>query len=443
VATFLAPEWSEVLDRFLGVGWMHRLGQPGIWEKIRDIPDHIYWSVRQDIKARMLHMLRHRIARQHLRNHGSESHLERMLRFCDPAKPNVLTIGFGRRFATYKRATLLLSQPERLAALLLSPDRPVQFVFAGKAHPADDLGKAMIQAIELFTHNVGVRHRFVFIDDYDIAVARFLYQGSDVWLNNPRRPLEACGTSGMKAALNGGLNCSILDGWWDECFDGSNGWAITSVEDEPDLARRDAIEAESLFDLLEHQIVPMFYERLEGPVPRRWTARVRHDLASLGPRVTAARMVQDYVTELYEPAAAQSDAALADGGAQAKALAAWKRRVLADWGGVQVRSVSAVTGTAELGTDRVVEAVVSLGRLQPDDVAVQLVHGPVGPADELIDPQFVTMAVSETEPDGSLRFQGSFGCEVAGRHGFTVRVVPSNPALATPVELGVIAWARS
>ena len=181
--------------------------------------------------------------------------------------PRALTIGFARRFATYKRATLLLSQPERLKALLLSGDRPVQMVFAGKSHPADDSGKELIRQVSAFAADPAVRHRFVFVDDYDIAVARSLLQGADVWLNNPRRPQEACGTSGMKSALNGGLNLSILDGWWDECFDGENGWAISSAEHVDDLERRDEVEAGSLFELLERQVVPLFYERWQGPVP--------------------------------------------------------------------------------------------------------------------------------------------------------------------------------
>src|SRR5439155_996863 len=182
--------------------------------------------------------------------------------------PHILTIGFARRFAAYKRANLLLSQPERLHALLLSSDRPVQLVFAGKAHPKDDAGKEIIRQVVQFSRDPAIRHRFAFIEDYDIAVARAMYQGCDVWLNNPRRPQEACGTSGEKAALNGVLNLSILDGWWDEMYDGENGWAISSAETADDLGRRDAVEAASLFDILEHQVIPLFYERVEGPVPR-------------------------------------------------------------------------------------------------------------------------------------------------------------------------------
>jgi starch phosphorylase len=354
--------------------------------------------------------------------------------------PNALTIGFARRFATYKRATLLLGQPDRLRALLLAPDRPVQFVFAGKAHPADDLGKGLIQEIQRFANDLGVRHRFVFLEDYDISVARAFYHGCDVWLNTPRRPQEACGTSGMKAALNGALNCSILDGWWDECFDGANGWAISSLESEPDLARRDAHEAASLFDLLEQQIVPLFYTR-EAGVPRRWIGRVKHNFATLGPFVTASRMVREYVERLYEPAADAADRALADGFARARELAEWKARVEAAWSAVAVTGVHADSGTAELGAKRAVQASVRLGSLTPDDVDVQLVHGPVGAAEEITTPATVNLVCGAQEGDGSYRYEGSFDCGSSGRYGFTVRVLPSHPQLNTPVELGRIAWA--
>ena len=216
--------------------------------------------------------------------------------------PDALTIGFARRFAAYKRATLLLSQPERLEALLLSSERPVQLVFAGKAHPADQQGKELIQRVVQFARRPELRQRMAFVEDYDIDVGRAFYAGSDVWLNTPRRPHEACGTSGMKAVLNGGIHCSVLDGWWDEMYDGSNGWAIRSFEGEHDEGHRDHLEADALFALLEGEIVPMFYERDDAGLPLAWLEKIRTSLRSLGPRVTAERMLQEYVDRLYEPA---------------------------------------------------------------------------------------------------------------------------------------------
>jgi starch phosphorylase len=277
----------------------------------------------------------------------------------------------------------------------------------------------------------------VFVDDYDIAVARALYQGCDVWLNNPRRPQEACGTSGMKAALNGALNLSVLDGWWDEWFDGENGWAIPSAEGHQELDRRDDIEASALFDLLERQVVPLFYERDETGVPRRWIRRVQHALISLGPKVSASRMVRDYVEQLYEPTAAGTDELAAGGHARAKALAAWKARVAAGWKGVSVVSVEGDEDVAELGAARTVRALVSLGVLQPDDVEVQLLHGPVGASDELQGAAVATMRFTAVgDAPATYGFEGSFVCERAGRYGFAVRVVPGNPDLVTFAELG-------
>jgi glycogen phosphorylase len=217
--------------------------------------------------------------------------------------PDVLTIGFARRFAAYKRATLLLSQPERLETLLLSDQRPVQLVFAGKAHPADQQGKELIQRVVQFARRPELRHRMAFVEDYDIAVGPCFYAGSDVWLNTPRRPHEACGTSGMKAVLNGGIHCSVLDGWWDEMYDGSNGWAIPSFEQEADEGHRDHLETDALFALLEGEIVPMFYATDDAGLPLAWLDKIRASLRSLGPRVTAERMLREYVERLYEPVA--------------------------------------------------------------------------------------------------------------------------------------------
>ncbi len=351
--------------------------------------------------------------------------------------PKALTIGFARRFATYKRATLLLSQPDRLRKLLLDPDRPVQFVFAGKAHPADQPGKDMIRDIELFARQLDVGHRFVFVPDYDMGVARTMYHGCDVWLNNPRRPLEACGTSGMKAALNGALNCSILDGWWDECFDGENGWAINSADDDPDTGRRDQREATSLFGLLEREIMPLFYDRGPDGLPHGWIRKMAHNWQSLGPFVTAARMVRDYTTDLYEPAAAGSRLAAADGGAPAKQLAAWKHHVRTSWPIVKVLGVESDTEPANEGDTRTVRAKVDTDGLDVTDVAVQVLHGAVDSAGEFVgSPAAVTLAFV-----GDATFEGTYTVGEAGPYGLTVRAVPAHPHLISPVELGLVAWA--
>ena len=351
--------------------------------------------------------------------------------------PDTLTIGFARRFATYKRATLLLSQPERLMAMLNDADRPVQFVFAGKAHPADTPGKELIQKIEQFARKAGVRHRFVFLADYDMAIAREMYHGCDVWLNTPRRPLEACGTSGMKAALNGALNCSILDGWWDECYAPGIGWAIESAEDDPDLERRDLRECASLYAVLEEQVIPTFYEHTSGGLPKAWTEMVQEAWATLGPQVTAARMVRDYTTELYEPAAASSRAMTAEHGAPSVELATWRRRVQAAWPSVAITSLDVDTSAADTGVSRPVTVTVAMDGLDPNDLRVDVLHGTVGPDGEFRpEPATVTLT-----PTGDGAYTGELVLTAPGTYGVAARVIPVHPALASPYELGLAAWA--
>ena len=360
----------------------------------------------------------------------------------DAFDPDALTICFARRFATYKRANLLLSQPERLKALLTDDDRPLQFIFAGKAHPADDAGKELIRQIVTFAQKAGIRHRFAFIDDYDMHVARMLYRGADVWLNTPRRPLEACGTSGEKAALNGALNCSILDGWWDEMFTGDNGWAVTSAEKVEDLDKRDRIEADSLFGLLEQQIVPLFYDRSGDGLPHGWIDRVRAGWRSLGPQVNAARMVRDYVTELYEPLASRTEQLNADAHQRARELVQWRSRIEAGWPAVAVVAVSgADSDVTALGATRSVQAEVALGSLSPQDVSVQLMHGVVGEGDQLVDPAIEVLSETGTSSAGTVSYTGNLQIRRAGRYGYTIRVVPNHADLVNAVDLGRVVWA--
>ena len=435
--TWTSPEIADCLRRYVRPEWSE--ADADAWARIVEAPDDELWRAREQGREHLVMFVRRRLRESALARGASVSSVSWV---DDALDPRILTIGFARRFATYKRANLMLSQPERLRALLLSEERPVQFVFAGKAHPADEAGKEMIRQIVAASAELELRHRFVFVDDYDIAVARAFYHGSDVWLNNPRRPQEACGTSGMKAALNGGLNLSILDGWWDEMFDGENGWAISSAEMVDDVERRDEIEASSLFDILEHQVVPLFYDRHgDDMAPKRWVGKVKHSLATLGPRVSAARMVRDYVEELYEPTAARATKLVGNGAADAKALAAWKQRVSAAWHAVHIEWIEADDAVAELGASRAAEAAVALGDLSPDDVDVQLLHGPVGQNDELTESTAVSMEHVGAVDDHHARYRGTFAAARAGRYGFTVRVVPHHTDLVGPSELGLASWA--
>ncbi len=354
----------------------------------------------------------------------------------------MLTIGFARRVPSYKRLTLMLREPDRLKALLLHPERPVQLVIAGKSHPADDGGKKLIQEIVRFADDPEVRHRIVFLPNYDIAMAQPLYPGCDVWLNNPLRPYEACGTSGMKAALNGGLNLSILDGWWDEWFDGENGWAIPSADGLDDPDKRDDLEAAALYDLIENDVAPRFYDVDADGVPTRWVEMLRHTLKSLGPKVLATRMVRDYTRQLYAPAATVSRALNSDY-AGARELAAWKSRVRAGWGEVRVEHVeSAGVGDAPEVDDVLhVRAFVALGALSPDDVAVEVVHGRTDADDVIVTSHVDVLTLTETYEGGRHRFDGDVTLAQSGPFGYTVRVIPRNELLTSPAELGVVAMA--
>lgn len=434
--TWVSAEMRELLNRHVMPGWSEADEQR--WARLDDVSDEELWRTLQHGRERLIGMVRRRLKGSALAKGVPEPDAA----WCDEAfSADHLTIGFARRFASYKRATLLMSQPDRLNALLLDEERPIQLVFSGKAHPADDTGKEMIRQIVQFARRPEVRHRIAFVEDYDINVARSLYQGADVWLNNPRRPLEACGTSGEKAALNGALNCSISDGWWDEWATGDNGWIIPSAERELDLARRDQLEADALFDLLEGQVVPLFYDRPDGRHPTRWLAMVRSSLRSLGPRVPAARMVRQYVDELYEPAAARSAALRADDFSRARALAGWKQRIRYAWPSVSVVDVASNGQVEDLGAEREVSVLVALGDLGPADVTVECVHGTVGPADELVNTSAVALSLVGPEGGpGQHRYKGSFACDQAGRQGFTVRVVPAHPDLSSYAEVGVT-WA--
>jgi starch phosphorylase len=434
--TWVSSQMDDLYSKYVSPAWDD--AGPEEWAGISDARDDELWRVREQGREALVDFVRDRL-RTSLHDRGvsvtDAAWVDEVL------DPRYLIVGFSRRFATYKRATLLLSQPERLRTLLLDEQRPLQLVFAGKAHPADDLGKEMIAQIVRFSRDPAVRHRIAFVENYDISVARMLYQGSDVWLNTPRRPMEASGTSGEKAALNGALNLSILDGWWDEMFDGQNGWAITSAETINDLTHRDEVEANSLFEILERQIIPLYYDRSGGRYPRGWVARIKASMRSLGPKVMASRMVKDYVRELYEPTAVQAETLAGGHYSQAKELAEWKRRVTASWPAVKVLDVESdeVTGMVDLGGDRAVKVSVELGSLTPDDVAVELLHGPVVGGDELRDTEVVRLQLEGGS--GPYHYAGTFTCDQAGRHGYTVRIVPSHAGLVNPVELGCIAWA--
>jgi starch phosphorylase len=411
------------------------------FDVVNRMSDEVVWEARRKMRSELVEEVRRRLRVSWLQRGASSAELGWVNNVFDA---DTLTIGFARRVPSYKRLTLMLRDPERLTRLLLDPERPVQMVIAGKAHPADDGGKQLVQQIVQFADKADVRHRIVFLPDYDIGMARFLYAGCDVWLNNPLRPLEACGTSGMKSALNGGLNLSIRDGWWDEMFDGHNGWAIPTADGVIDPDRRDDLESAALYQLIDESVAARFYEagRLGGPPPR-WLAMVKHTLTSLGPQVLATRMLRDYVNLLYTPAAQASRAVTGTDWKGAKELADWTARVRRAWPGIRVVSVdsSGLGDTPQVGTELNVTVVAELGDLAPVDVAVQVGYGPVDQSDKLVDPQRLTLSLEGDGEGGAHRFAGTIPLERAGAFGYSVRILPYHPMLASGADLGLVVTA--
>ncbi len=440
--TWAAPQWLELGRELIGAD---SPSEPAVWQRLQEVdPGHLWW-IRAQLRQALVEDVRARLRRSWLERGASDAELGWIATAFDP---DILTIGFARRVPTYKRLTLMLRDPDRLEKLLLDEKRPIQLIVAGKAHPADDGGKALIQQVVRFADRPDVRHRIAFLPDYDMSMARQLYWGCDVWLNNPLRPLEACGTSGMKSALNGGLNLSIRDGWWDEWYDGENGWEIPTADGLADEGRRDDLEAAALYDLLEQSVAPKFYDRDERGVPTRWMEMVRHTLQVLGPKVLASRMVHDY-TEKYYAAAAQSLRKTVEPGADgepfgaARELAAYRKRAQESWPKIQITDVDStgLPDTPLLGSELTLSATVQLAGLRPDEVSVQALLGRVDASDALLDPIMVPMAHTGTADGGNEIFSTTTPLPVAGPVGYTVRVLPHHPLLAADNELGLVTLA--
>ncbi|MFG2345567.1 glycosyltransferase family 1 protein [Streptomyces phaeochromogenes] len=438
--TWVAPEVFRLGARQIGAQRTEdamTVGGSERWDAVAEIPDQDIFDLRRVLREQLVTEVRERMRASWRQRGAGTAELGWIDGVLDP---DVLTIGFARRVPSYKRLTLMLRDRDRLMDLLLHPERPIQIVVAGKAHPADDGGKRLVQELVRFADDPRVRHRIVFLPDYGMAMAQKLYPGCDIWLNNPLRPLEACGTSGMKAALNGCLNLSVLDGWWDEWFQPDFGWAIptadgTAVDDD----RRDELEASALYELLEQRVAPRFYERGQAGLPDRWIEMVRQTLTHLGPKVLAGRMVREYVERLYTPAA---HAHRAMSPSSARELAEWKSRVRAAWPHVTVDHVetSAGTPTAELGTTLSLRVRVALGDLAPDDVEVQAVSGRVDSDDGITDGTTAPLKpAGGPDLEGRWLYEGPLSLDRTGPFGYTVRILPTHRLLASSAELGLVA----
>jgi starch phosphorylase len=437
IGTWVGPEMAELYARHLGPGWLEIEGDPAAWEGVDAIPDEELWDARERSRARLIKQMRgHLIAMAEQKGRRARpGQLDSIL------DPRALTVGFARRFATYKRATLLLRDPERLESILHRPGRPVQLVFSGKAHPQDWGGKELIREIVRASQSDAFRGRIVFVEDYDMSVARGLVSGVDVWLNTPRRPFEASGTSGMKAGMNGVLHASVLDGWWCEAYAGDNGFAIGWGEEHADAEYGDRVEAQSLYKLLEDDIVPLFYQRDERGLPRGWIACMKRSIATIAPAFNTSRMVKEYAERYYVPGARSYLRMTGEKLAQARALSAWKERVRSAWPSVRVESVgSSGPSRVVAGGDVVVTADVHLGALAPADVEVDLYFGKLRQDHTLAREGTAAMKWAADLGGGRHRFEGAIRAREAGEHAFAVRVLPHHDALPDRFAMRLVAW---
>ncbi len=438
--TWMAPEFSAVYDKYLP-NWESHLTDVDFWRGVYDIPDEVIWSTHQQLKKRLFDFVHERLRSQRSRLGESPEKLRSAGVLLDP---EVLTIGFARRFATYKRATLLFSDPERLIKLMNNAERPVQFVFAGKAHPKDEPGKRFIQEVYKFSRMPEFENRIVFLEDYDTYVGRRMYQGVDLWLNNPLRPLEASGTSGMKLPPNGGLNLSVLDGWWCEAFAQNRkaGWAIGEEIADGSVDFQNEVDVASLFHILETQVVPLYYAKPDGRLPLAWIQLMRESIRSITPVFNTHRMVREYTERLYEPAAAAHTVLAASGGAKARALSEWKDLIRAAWPMVRVDKVEAdVFGQVQVAETIPVRAIVHLGSLSPKDVTVQAYYGEEYNC-EILAPATTNLELSAKLDGGAFLYHGSVAASESGSYGLSVRVIPTHPHLTQAHELRLIRWAR-
>lgn len=436
--TFLAAEWAELFDDRFGYEWRAQKSNPAFWKSIDGISDEDFWGVRRTLKHRLLGRAREIATRRYSRIGYTAGETRSMNHYLSAKQGDVLTIGFARRFTAYKRAELLFQDLERLERLVRDPDRPVIFLFAGKAHPRDDNGQEIIRNIHRHTRSESLRGHILLLEGYDLTLARLLVAGVDVWLNTPEYPLEASGTSGMKAGMNGVLNLSVLDGWWPEGFTGDNGWAITPYLQARDETERTDVEARELMEILEDEVVPLYYERSEEGHPSGWIARAKRSMEEVLPRFNAERMVREYAERLYRPASAGAVHAEADNWSNARALTAWKHKVAKAWPAVELRLVDGAPGHVGVGDSVEVTVATRLGELDPDDVKLECV------AERQAGNQFhrrsFAMESEERLDTGEVLYRLRLTPSDAGVLEYRIRAYPHCPLLSQRFEMGLMRW---
>lgn len=451
IKNWLSDEMNSLYETYLGPNWADATENKQLWDNVEQIPDESFWQIHQRCKERLIVFARNRLKAMMKRRgtyHTELNHAEEVL------DPEVLTIGFARRFAGYKRGNLLLKDPQRLLKLLTDPKRPIQIIFAGKAHPNDSEGKDIIRQIVHFANEHNVRRHLIFLENYDIDMARVLVCGVDVWLSNPRRPMEASSTSGMKAAVNGALNMSTLDGWWCEGYTPEGGWAIGAGQSYDDEGYRDTFESMAIYNILENEVIPLFYTRSADNLPRAWIRRVKNSIKWIAPRFNTHRMVAEYMRRFYNPALAKYSYLTATDCSRVREFSKWKAEMREAWPEFAVQDVVMEVhngnGNEQLnpeqpqlkvGSQLYVKALVKLGRISPDDISVELYHGPVDTEGNIRQGSAVKMGYKEAaEQQGEHWFVGSMSCRNTGQHGVAVRVLPRHEELVNPYEMGLILW---
>ena len=440
VQTWVSQEMAQLFDRYLDPSWRSEESRSDVWDGVTSIPDAELWRTHVRRRERLVAFARDRLREQLLRRGVSQTALEEA---DEVLNPDALTIGFARRFATYKRATLIFRDLGRLRKLVTDAERPVQIIFAGKAHPHDNEGKELIRTIIHVARDHDFRDSIVFLENYDMNVARYMVQGVDIWLNNPRRPREASGTSGMKVIYNGGLNCSIIDGWWAEAYRHDIGWSIGHGEEysDDDWAHQDYIESQALYNLLEQDIAPLFYNQARDGLPREWIRRVKRSMQRLAPIFNTHRMVRQYTEDFYMPRFCISESMRKADFRETFDFTAWQEHMHRVWSDVSVLHVDIASGDVEIGSRTEVRASVQLGSLQPCDVRVQLYHGMLDTTGKIRDGQAVDMRIEADNGDGEFAFVTEHIYETTGNVGFSVRILPYHEFLHTSIVPQKIVWA--
>ena len=435
--SWTSSEMTALLRRYLGPNWLKKPADQTIWQRVEKIPDVELWRAHERRRERLIAFTRRQLVARLKRRGANARNIETAR---EVLNPEALTIGFARRFATYKRATLLLRDSDRLKKLLTNKERPIQFIFAGKAHPQDNAGKNLIKELVHYARDEEVRNHFVFLENYDINVARYLVEGVDVWIKNPCRPMEASGTSGMKVVPNGGLNLSVLDGWWCEGYARDTGWAIGDGEDYDDPELQNDVESKALYDVLENDLIPLFYDRRPGKPPRRWISMMKSSMSKLGPAFSTNRMVQEYADNFYMNAYTNWKKLSADGFTLTKQLVQWKQRVESCWDQVEILYAHIEGEKAEVGSAVKAEVRVRLGELNPDDVRVEIYSGPLDRDRNVQNGSIEEMKCIGQADDGSYNYEAYVGCDESGQFGYSTRIIPNHPNMVDHFGLEKMRW---